>query len=447
MHMLKSGSAIVDITPPLGSKIEGYFEERIARDVLDELHAKSLILDDGETKVAIVVCDLVGASRRYLDRAKAIINERCGISPQNVMISCTHTHTGPTVAAEYGELLAQKVADCVQMANNRLVEAEVGCEREEEPKPLGNRRFFMKDGTVCTNPGSLNPNIVGPAGPIDPEVGVLCVREPQGRTISLLVNYGMHYAGLDPTGKGEDMYAISADYFGVFSQMVQRMRGEEFVAMLANGACGDVIMYDAMKPHKKVNKFFGHAERVAALVAAKAIWAWNQMEFHRSLRLSAAMEELTIPRRMPRKEEVEFARRLMSGEVAPRNMTQYTLKYFFGPRIEEFMSAPRELRTWVQVLAIGDLVAIVGLPDEIFVEHGLRIKRASPFKHTFVIELANDGWPNIGYVPTAKAFQEAGPLEMTGSYETTIGASALVPEAGDMMVESAIKMLRDLHGS
>jgi neutral ceramidase len=241
------------------------------------------------------------------------------------------------------------------------------------------------------------------------------------------------------------MYAISADYFGVFSQMVQRMRGEEFVAMLANGACGDVIMYDAMRPHKKVNKFFGHAERVAALVAAKAIWAWNQMDFHRSLKLAAAREELTIPRRRPKEEEVEFARRLMSGEATPRNMTQYTLKYFFGPRMEEFQSAPSELKTWVQVLAIGDLAAIVGLPDEIFVEHGLRIKRESPFRHTFVIELANDGWPNIGYVPTAKAFEEAGPLETTGSYETTIGASALVPEGGDLMVESALRMLRELH--
>jgi len=445
--MLKSGAAVVDITPPLGTKMEGYFEERIARDVHDNLHARSLVLHNGETKIAIVVCDLVGASRRYFDRAKTIINERCGISPKNVLICCTHTHTGPVVDTEYGETLVQKVADCVQIANNRLVDAELGCEVEEESKPLGNRRFLMKNGTVCTNPGILNPNIVRPAGPIDPEVGVLCAREPNGRTISLLVNYGMHYAGLDPTEKGEDMYTISADYFGAFSEIAQHMRGEEFVAILANGACGDVIMYDAMKPHKNVNKFFGHAERVAALVAAKSIWAWNQMVFHKSLKLAAAMEELTIPRRMPKEEEIEFARRLMSGEVAPQNMTQFTLKYFFGPRIEELKRAPKELKTWVQVLALGDLVAIVGLPDEIFVEHGLRIKRESPFKHTFVIELANDGWPNIGYVPTTKAFEEAGPLEVTGSYETTIGASTLIPKAGDMMVESAIRMLKELHGS
>jgi hypothetical protein len=196
-----------------------------------------------------------------------------------------------------------------------------------------------------------------------------------------------------------------------------------------------------------VNKFLGHAERVAALVAAKALWAWNQMEFHSSLKLTSAIEELSIPRRLPTGEVLEMTRKLMSGEIAPRNMTQYTLKFFFGPRIEELGRAPKELKTWVQVLAIGDLVAIVGLPDEIFVEHALRIKKESPYKCTFVIELANDGWPNIGYVPTLRAFEEAGPIETSGSYETTIGTSMLVPEAGDMMVESAIRMLNQLHKS
>jgi len=441
---LRAGAAAVNITPSLGISIRGYFQKRLARDVHDDLYAKSLVLDDGTIKLAMVVCDLVGASRKYLDKAKELINERCGIPPSHTLICCTHTHTGPDVDdMDYGEFLIQKIADSVQLADNRLEEAEIGFEREEEAKPLGNRRFFMKDGTVWTNPGILNPNIVKPAGPVDPEVGVICVRKPNGKTISLLVNYAMHYAGLSPTEKREDMYMISADYFGVFSEIIQRIRGEEFVAMLANGASGDVVMYDAMKPHKRVNKFFGHAERIAALVAAKAIWAWNQMEFHRSLRLSAAMEEITIPRRKPTNEEIELAKKLMSGEIKAVNMRHNALKYFFEPRIEEFLKE-QEVKTWVQVLAFGGLAAIVGLPGEIFVEHGLRIKKESPFKYTFIFELAND---SVGYVPTLKAFKEEGSLEASGSYETTIGPNRLIPEAGDMMVNSALKMLNDLYKS
>jgi len=217
----------------------------------------------------------------------------------------------------YGETLIQRIADSVQMADNRLAEAELGCGREEESKIVANRRFFMKDGSIWTNPGTLNPNIVKPAGPVDPEVGVLCVRDLKGKTIALLANYAMHYAGLSPSEKREDMYTISADYFGIFAKMIQRMKGQEFISILANGTCGDVISNDAMKPHKEVKRFLGHAERVAGLLAAKVLWAWNQMEFHTSLRLAAAMKELTIPRRTPTDEEIDLAKKLMDGEINP----------------------------------------------------------------------------------------------------------------------------------
>jgi len=440
---LKAGASAIDITPPLGIKISGYFEERIARDIHDPLFAKAFALNDGDTTLAIVVCDLIGVKRKYLDEAKRIVYERTGITPSNILICCTHTHTGPDVDdMGYSEFLTRKIADAVQLAVNRLTDAELGVEREEEAKPLGNRRFYMKDGTVWTNPGVLNPNIVKPAGPVDPEINVLCVRGLNGDTIGLMANYAMHYAGLSPTEKREDMYTISADYFGLFSELIQRIRGERFVAMLANGACGDVIMFDAMKPHKKVNKFFGHAERVASLIAAKTVWAWNQMHFKRSLKLASAMEEITIPRRFPTEAEIEFASKLARGEIKAVNMRHYALKYFFHPKIDEFLNAPKHVKTWIQALAIGDLAVIVGLPGEFFVEHGLKIKEKSPFKYTFICELAND---SVGYVPTLKAFREEGDLEASGSYETTIGPSILVPEAGDIMVETALKIMNRLY--
>jgi len=452
-----AGAAAVDITPPLGVRMAGYFEERVARDVHDPLFAKALALDDGDTALVIIVCDLLGVKRERLDEAKRLIYERTGVPPSNVLICCTHTHTGPDVDnlgyppprdpraidMSYGELLARKIADAAQLALNRLEAAELGVEREEEPKPLGNRRFYMKDGTVWTNPGILNPNIVGPAGPVDPELLVLCVRSPGGgRTLGLLANYAMHYAGLSPTERREDMYTISADYFGLYAEIVQRVRGERFVAMLANGASGDVIMFDAMRPHKEVNKFMGHAERVAALLAAKTAWAWNQMSFAGDVKFAAAMEEVAIPRRFPTDAEIEFAARLARGEVKAVNMRHLALKHFFYPKLDEYLYAPKHVKTWIQVLAIGDRAAVVGLPGELFVELGLRIKRESPFKHTFVCGLAND---YVGYVPTLRAFKEEGPLEASGSYETTIGPNVLAPEAGDIIVETAIKILKKLY--
>lgn len=437
---------MVDITPPLGIEIRGYFEERIARDVHDSLFAKSLVLDDGETKLAIVVCDLLGAGRTYLDKAKELIRERCGIPHSNVLISCTHTHTGPSIEdMGYGDILVRKISDSVQLADSRLTEAEIGYGREREEKTVGNRRFLMKDGTVRTHPRLKDPGIIAPEGPVDPEIGVFVVREVEGKTLCVLGNYAAHYAGLSPTEKREDMYTISADYCGAFSEMIQRLRGERFVAILANGACADVMTFDPRNPHGKATAFFGHAWRVGGLLAAKAFWAWNEMEFCDSAKLSAAIDDLAIPRRMPTDTEIELARKYVSGKAAPANMRHHAWKNFFGPRIEEYAEAPREVKTWVQVLAIGDL-AIVGLPGEIFVEHGLRIKRESPFKYTFIFELAND---SVGYVPTLKAFEEDTrlPLEASGSYETTIGPNQLVPEAGNIIVESALKMLDRVHDS
>jgi hypothetical protein len=191
---LKAGAAAVDITPPLGIRMAGYFEERVARDVHDPLFAKALALDDGEATLVIVVCDLLGVKRERLDEAKRLIRERTGIPPSNVLICCTHTHTGPDVddlgyppsreggAGDfgYGELLARKIADAAQLAVERLEWAEVGVEREEEPKPLGNRRFYMRDGTVWTNPGLRNPRHRGARGPRGPRAS-RAVREEPGR--------------------------------------------------------------------------------------------------------------------------------------------------------------------------------------------------------------------------------------------------------------------------
>jgi hypothetical protein len=166
------------------------------------------------------------------------------------------------------------------------------------------------------------------------------------------------------------------------------------------------------------------------------------MHFKSSLKLASAMEEVTIPRRFPTEAEIEFASKLAKGEVKAVNMKHYALKYFFHPKVDEFLNAPKHVKTWVQVLAIGDLAAIVGLPGEFFVEHGLKIKEKSPFKHTFICELAND---SVGYVPTLRAFREEGSPEASGSYETTIGPNILTPEAGDIMVETALKMMNRLY--
>ena len=186
MSELKAGTAATNITPHLGTALAGSFRPRIADDVHDELYAKAMVLDDGATRLALVVCDLICAPREYLDRAKEMVEEWCDIPSSNVMIACTHTHTGPATAdlldvkqeREYMEFATRRIADSVRLAAGRLRACEIGFGMGREDRLVFNRRYWMKDGSVRTNPGYNNPDVVKPAGPVDPEVGVLCVREP-----------------------------------------------------------------------------------------------------------------------------------------------------------------------------------------------------------------------------------------------------------------------------
>lgn len=432
MAELQLGTAQVNITPPLGISLAGHFEERRATDIHDDLFVKTLVLSAGGTKLAIVVCDLILIIREDTDAAKALIAGECGIAPENVLIAGTHTHTGPTpmdilgVKREEAYMLGvrRKIADSVRMATLHMAPVEWGCGVGREERLVSNRRFRMKHGRVQMNPRKDDPNLIEPEGPTDPDVNVLCFRRPNDGTAGLLCNYALHYVG------GGGVLEVSADYFAAFCEMIQRLKGERFQAILANGCCGDINNVYVKGVVRKAGPY-KHMWHVATVLAAEALKVTEFMEFSPSAELGASMEKFAIKRRTPGGAELERIKKdldLLGGR-------ETMLRQYLGEH-EALKGQPMEDETYVQVLRIGD-TALVGLPGEIFVEIGMEIKRKSPFKHTFVIELAND-W--IGYIPTERAFQG-------GGYETWLcRSSRAVPEAGRMMIESATRQLQKLKG-
>jgi neutral ceramidase len=424
---LRAGVAMLDITPPLGTKLRGYFEERVATNVHDPLNARAFVLDNGESAIAVAVCDIIALAREYMDRAKARIAESTGLPPERVLIACTHTHTGPETGDDpYTEALVGKIADVVQVAWNRRAPAAVGWGRAEEPRPVFNRRYRMKDGTVQTNPGIGRPEVVEPVGPIDPEVGALCLRRPCGGVEGVLANYALHYVGIP-----DDMDSISADYFGYFSGMLPRMLGQPFVAALSNGASGDINNLDVLGGASPANDHYQHVERIAGLVAAAALWAINGATYSDDVALGGAMTEVVLkPRPAPSPDDVaradEIQERVRAG--VPVLMGERS----FANRVRRLVAnPPRERATWVQALRIGDL-AIVGAPGEFFVELGMAIKRRSPFGQTMVLELANDC---VGYIATSRAYEE-------GAYEPE--SSPYAAGIGEQIVEAAVGLLERL---
>ena len=423
--MVRAGSSILDITPPLGTSMPGLFHERWAEAINDPLQVRSFALEREGVGIAIAVCDLIGVKRIYLDRAIEKIADTIGLAPSNVLICCTHTHTGAQTGEDaYTNFVVERIADSVRLAWENRQTTQIGWGHSTEDRLVFNRRYQMKDGSVRTNPGMGNPDVVGPAGPIDSEVGVLCLRHPDGDTIGLLANYTLHYVG-----GGDHQRAISADYFGIFCELIQRMRGERFATALSNGASGDINNVDVLGGTRSKNDRYQHTERVAALVAASAFWAWNEMTFVDDVTLGAEIEEIMLKRReLPSEEDMAQARELEQKES--KTMGERA----FLRRIQRIINLPEETCTWVQALRIGD-IALVGVPGEFFVELGLEIKKRSPFAQTMVLELAND---SIGYLPTRRAFKE-------GGYEPQ--ASNFLPGVGEQIVETAITLLSQLYAS
>jgi len=433
---LSVGAARTCITPPLGTSLAGYLNDRKAADVHDDLHVRALVISDGGTPIALATCDLICCPREVLDRAKALAHLRTGIPPERITISCTHTHTGPTTAGllgavkeeAYSEWLAPRIADALQMAQRRLEPAVACWGVGSEPDEVHNRRWHMRDGSVVTNPPVAGAMLVRPAGPTDPEVGVLAFERTDGTPIAAVVNYALHYVG------GGHGLEVSADYFPLVEAELNRMADARFPVLMANGCCGDInnINFREPNPPRPSRDPWAQARHVARVVAAEAIRVWEQSLRHPEARVAAAARETPVPRRTSTRRELEHAARVTA---LPAEEAGLTFMDWHMER-EKLLVAklPKVLPTLVTAGRVGD-VAWAGLPGEVFCEFGLAIKARSPFSRTMPIELAND---YVGYVCTPQALKE-------GGYETWLARSSMpTGEGGWALAEAAVDLLREL---
>ena len=436
MSGLRAGAARACITPPLGTHLCGFFNDRLAEDVGDDLFAKALVLAKDDTTIAIVVCDLIAAYQPDFDRAKARAHELTGIPVENIFMSCTHTHYGPAsvpifvVPREdaYMEWAMDKAGDAVKLAYNRLRPAKVGHASGQCPEECHNRRWHMKDGTVRMNPGHQNPDALRPAGPTDPQLGLLVLRTPAGAPIAALGNLSLHYVGVR-----EDHNVICADYFAAFGRSLNRCAGAQFVCPLANGTFGDVNNIDAANPPRVSRGITFEIERVGNVVAAEAWRIWSGLredDFRDDVPLGARLAHVNFPARTPTAEELAAARAVYeSGEKWD------DAEWIYARELVLLADEPSEWPVPIHSLRLGDL-GIVGLPGEVFTEIGLDIKARSPFTQTMNIGIANG---TVGYVATDKALDE-------GSYETRLCRHVRAPKGtGKLWADTAVAGLEALR--
>lgn len=435
---LTAGAAVSDITPPRGCPMAGYYSARGAEGTHDPLRAKALVLEQDGVRVALVALDLIGTPRELVEATRAAIEKETGIPAAHVMISATHSHTGPVLSERgrfaegvpggqeilraYLKELPGRIAAAVKDADAKRRPARVTTATGREDGLAFNRRFFMLDGTVGWNPGKRNPRIVRPAGPTDPAVPVVWVDGLDGRPIAAYVNFAMH---LDTVG---GMY-YSADYPYQLARSLAAVHGDEFVTVFTTGCCGDInhINVSSAAPQKG----HGEAARIGTRLAAEVLRTYDRLEPIAAgpLRVSTAMVDLDLP--PVAAEEVAAGKRVIAAlsagaKPAPAFLEQ--VRAFQAVEVAGRLGKAYPVE--VQVVSLGDDLAWVSLPGEIFVELGLTIKAGSPFKQTVVAELANG---SIGYIPNRVAYPQ-------GNYEVV--SSRVAAGSGERLVDEALRQLR-----
>jgi neutral ceramidase len=433
---LQAGLAEIEITPPAGYRMDGYFTERLNTGVKDPLKAKALVFQQGNTKSAIVVCDVISVPRSLTSEVRAQAAARTGIPASHIAITATHTHTGPLFSGERARVFSEQAAarhgtdplaavKYPEMLRDRLVEVIVSANAAVSPAALEfvlasedrvsfNRRFHMKDGSVRFNPGVLNPEIVRAAGPIDIDLPFVLITKNKQPVGSLTV-FALH---LDTVGGTE----YSADYPAHLAHELRREFGESFISVFGTGTCGDINHIDVSGKRRTYARLIGQQLAVSVLSA-------RSRQPLAAPTLAATSARIALPLRKVSDAQVASAR-----ANVPKIGTK-ELPFLTQVEIVSTLDLSRRgptLDAEVQVLRLHQDLAIVLLPGEVFVDLGLAIKQASPFKHTLVIELSND---NPAYIPTEKAFKE-------GSYETV--NSRIASGGGERLVAEAVRLLKAL---
>jgi neutral ceramidase len=442
MSTLNIGVAEVDFTPPPGLPLMGHIrDDYAARGTHDPLRARALVVANGSgARTALLTLDICMFNRAQAQLMREHIAAQSALKPENILVAASHTHGGPAAISLYQTPVAsdaqiatflKKAAQAVIEADRRLKPAALKCGYASEFSLSFNRRLRCRDGKTHMNWEEFAPGFVLDClGPIDPEMLVLTV-EDGGAPAAGLVNFGLHPAILD-----YENWLYSADFIGYLDEALRRIVREDFTTLFFNGCCANVNHLNHADPASP-RRGYPTAQRAGYVLAAAVAQALRSRVPVEGDTVGATRELVELERfKIPDALYAEAKRFLETGQQdKPAGMDGLDFKNGapLWVKMREQQATPD--RVEVMALRIGP-IGIVALPGEVFCETGLAIKKASPAKHTIVIELANDA---VGYLPTREAYAQ-------GGYEVTPGATVYAPGCAEKLAESAIRQLNSLFG-
>ncbi|MHC2070755.1 PVC-type heme-binding CxxCH protein [Bremerella sp. T1] len=440
---LQVGAATVDITPQsFPVLINGGFYTRQGEP--KNIHARAIVVDDGTTRIAMVVTDSCMLPKDLVDSAKKLAAERAQIPTDHMLISATHTHTAPSSMGALGTdadptyvpYLRIKLAEAILAAEKNLAPAQVGWGTADANEFTALRRWILRPGMEREDPfgektvrASMHTaknnlaNVTGESGPEDPELSVISFQTPSGEPIALLANFSMHYF----SGGG------AADYFGAYCQKLEEALGSKssdrppFVAAMSHGCSGDIWRVDYRTDTNQT--FDGFVDGMVA----KTQEALGSIKYQRDAPVAMAETRMRLDYRVPSEERLSWAKKIVAemGDRPPKTPAEVYAR-------EQIILHDRQSTEIVlQALRIGD-IAIATTPNETYALTGLKLKARSPFPQTMVIELANGG---DGYIPPPEQ-------HVLGGYNTWAARSAgLETSAEPKIVEADLKLLEQVTAS
>lgn len=463
---IRAGAALVDITPAAGTHLagSGMGERRPARSIIDPLYAKAVFIESGGKRICIVALDITIITGDYTQRIRTAISEKTGIASDAIMVHATQTHSAPSVGyfmldpdfpletapeseylhgaeCAYADAAADAAVRAAVEATNRLQPVHIGLGRGILGSVAFNRRGVRRDGTIAMpKPLGRENQPLGITdlcyleGPIDPEVGVLCIQDSKMQPIAFLMHHTCHPVNV--FGHRSTYFSVSADWPGAWSQEMQKIFGSDVVPLVLNGCCGNINPWHPFDPdcspdHRRMG-------RELAAISERIV---HSMTFTESAALDSGIEQVGLSYRDIPPERARQVEEILSlNEQPPRNENGEVDPHWFRAASTRSVELCRrrqpEFPYEIQILRIGD-AAIVGLPGEPFVEAQLAIKTDSPAPHLLIAHVVNH---YVGYLPTREAYSRGG---HEANEDVTYWAK-LAPGSLETVVESTRELLREM---
>ena len=450
-NTFRAGAARVDITPLPGVQLAGDIGRfRPTEEIRDRLHANALVLETRGERICLLSLDLLGVTKHWSDEIRQRASARFGLNADHVVVHAVQNHAAPSlghffvkdecrlIPAEhlwlrggddaYHEPTTQKCVQAIGEVTAKLEPVSVRVGRGIDGRVASNRRFIMRDGSAVCHPAACDPDILHVEGPTDPEVGVMTFVSRRDETVAALLHHTCHPC------HGYPHRFVIGDWPGAWSQLMRKACGDECVALVINGCCGNIHHGNPLDPDST-----SEYRRMAGLLMETTTRVLTRMETIDATPLNVERTVLRLPLRKLTDEVIAAAQAIVDEHPQPRwldeDRTRVDWDWMYAVAtldLKDTQDHDPACDYEIQAFRLGD-AALVTVMGEPFVEGQLKIKLKSPAPHTFVAHFCN-GF--AGYVPTREAMSR-------GGYETrTANWSQFQPDALDAIADAAGDLLR-----